>query len=108
MLHCVQVAKDCRYRKVIVESDCKMTVNMINEHSIANSTKALVKSILNDSRLFDSIVFQFVNREENSMADWIAKTASTAYWLLCIIDTHDFYKRKLVSNDKFGEPIIKV
>lgn len=81
---------------------------MVNKFSIGVLTEILVRSIITTSKSFVSVIFQFVRRERNSIANSLARTTSTAEGSLRIIDVQNFHIRKLSSRDKFDEPFIRL
>ncbi|KAK5834918.1 hypothetical protein PVK06_010598 [Gossypium arboreum] len=65
----------------------------------------LVRRIKEVSRHFESVKFQFVNREGNMVAD---RTCPSTHVNLHILDAPTFHIRKLLFEDKFDIPYVKI
>ncbi|MBA0638637.1 hypothetical protein Godav_025346, partial [Gossypium davidsonii] len=79
------------YRKVIVESDCMEAMECLTDRSGDCYSMTLVRKITTVKKCFQMVKFQFIRREGNMVANWIAKTCSRGDSELAIIDFPTFH-----------------
>ncbi|MBA0698942.1 hypothetical protein Goari_000620, partial [Gossypium aridum] len=85
------VARLRDYRKVIVESDCLEAVECLTDRSRDCHLMTFVRKITTVKKCFQMVKFQFIRRERNMVANWIAKTCSRGDSELLIIDFPTFH-----------------
>lgn len=87
-----------------MEMDCRLAVEMLNEDRDRLPSLILIRRTRATASHFDHVKFQFVNRERNKVANWIAKSFLGSVVNLCILDAPTFHVRRLLLEDKFGLP----
>ncbi|KAH1057728.1 hypothetical protein J1N35_035793 [Gossypium stocksii] len=91
------------YNKVIIEIDCMIEVEIIKEGLGSMPSTTIVKKIKTMYRQFAAVKFQFVNWEENMIANWLARNYPSSEVNLVKIDIPSFHVRKLLLEDKLGD-----
>lgn len=93
---------------MIIESDCSLALGMINDCLEGAPSETIVKITKDVSCQFEFVIFQFVKREGNSIADWLAQTCRSIDANLHIIDVPPFHARKLLLEDKISLPYVRI
>ncbi|KAG8489929.1 hypothetical protein CXB51_015989 [Gossypium anomalum] len=101
------MAQSRRYDKIILETDCMMAVEMIKEGLRSTITTTTIRKINMMQRQFADVKFQFVSREGNMVADWLARNCSSNAESSIKIEFPLFYVKKLLLKDKLGEDIVR-
>lgn len=104
ILHGLELVWLGEHKKVIVETDCLQVVKMIKDCSNNTPSMTLVRKIKKVYCQFNAVKFQFVHRRGNTIVDWLAKIYPNIKVSLRIIDVLIFHIRKLLLEDKLGNP----
>lgn len=99
ILHGVQLARCKGFDKVVFESDCLVAVGMIKDCLAGITSTTIVRRIQRVFGQFEAIKIQFVRRECNSIADYLAKTCDSLGVDFKIIDLPSAHVRKLLAED---------
>lgn len=78
------ITKHCGYSKVILENDCLVAVEMINDCLGGALSKAIVRKIKDVARHFEAIKFQFVRMKDNLMRTGKSELV-TLPMLVCVL-----------------------
>lgn len=92
----LQVAKDRGIDIVILESDCKVGVDLINESLDGAPSTTIIRQIKEATKGFVKVKFQFIIREDNRLANCLAKTCTADATNLHIIDVPSLYIKSLL------------
>ncbi|KAG8486813.1 hypothetical protein CXB51_020358 [Gossypium anomalum] len=107
ILHGLEMAQSRGYDKVILETDCMTTVEIIKEGLRSTTTMTIIRKIKMMQRQFADVKFQFVRKEWNMVADWLARNCSSNAESLIKIEFPSFHVKKLVLEDKLGDDIVR-
>ncbi|MFQ6651264.1 hypothetical protein Gotur_023695 [Gossypium turneri] len=104
----LELAQIRGHNKVIIETDCTLAVEIVKDCLGSMPSMTLIKIIKDASPQFVFVKFHFVNREGNTLSDWLAKTCPSTEVNLRILDVPTFHVRKLLLEDKFGDPYVRI
>lgn len=71
-------------------------------------SKTIIRRIKEVARQFDAVKFQFVKKEGNLLADWLARTCASVDVNLHILDVPNFHVKKLLLEDKFDLSYVRI
>ncbi|MBA0804088.1 hypothetical protein Gohar_014242, partial [Gossypium harknessii] len=77
ILNGLNLILDRRFENTLIQTDCIEAINAIMEDSSGNSNSALVRRIHHTLKMFKQWKIQHTPREENLIADSLAKTIQT-------------------------------
>lgn len=83
-------------------------IEMIKENSENTPSVTLISKIKEVSRHLQAAKFQHVPREGNMVADWLARSCPCIDVELVIINFPIFYVRRLLLEDKLGNPRVRI
>lgn len=66
------------YRKIIIESDCKQAIEILNEKALHFASYNWKREIRWWAENIKDITFQWINREANKVADVLARSQTSA------------------------------
>lgn len=95
----LQVAQVRGFARVILESDCKVAVDLILESLEGAPSTTIVRRIKETTRNFERVKFQFISREGNRLADWLAKTGANDTTNLQIMEVPSLCIKSLLIKD---------
>ncbi|MBA0678772.1 hypothetical protein Goari_020094 [Gossypium aridum] len=102
ILHRHEIARTINCTKVIMESDCLIAIELIKESNANLSSYTLIRKKNEVTRHIQMVKFQYIPREGNMMADWLAKSCTCEDVEHRIIDFPNFYVRGLILEDKIS------
>ncbi|KAL4366778.1 hypothetical protein GQ457_05G010670 [Hibiscus cannabinus] len=77
---CLIYAKSYDFKKIIVESDNKSFIHRLNNRSFSDWKSASIeRDICSLTSFFESVIFSFVRRSCNKVADWVARATRLNY-----------------------------
>lgn len=100
ILHGMEIAQENGYRKIIIETDCMMALEIIEESMGNMPSITIVRRIKTWIQLFEDVKFHFVHKEGNMVANWLARSCSSNEVNLVNIDIPGIHVRKLLLEDK--------
>ncbi|KAK8329484.1 hypothetical protein V6Z11_A11G323300 [Gossypium hirsutum] len=95
------------YSKVILKSDSKIVIDMLNADYEDVMMASLIRGIKVESRQFSMVKFQHVFREANKVADCIAKTCIENALELVIFELPLNNVIKMLLDDKAGNSYVR-
>ncbi|MBA0820095.1 hypothetical protein Gohar_019709 [Gossypium harknessii] len=108
ILHRLEIGETRGYTKVIVEFYCMVVVDMIKECSESTPSMTIVRKIKEVTRQISIVKYQFMNRENNLVADWLAKSCLSNDVNLVYIDAPTPRIRRLLLDDKLGKHHVRI
>lgn len=99
ILHGLQIAEIKGHDKVFIESDCLVALKMIKDCFDGAPSKTIVQKIKEVTMHFEAFKVQFVQRESNLVANYLAKTCESTIIDIRIIDSPSTCVRKLLLDD---------
>lgn len=99
ILHGLEIASQRDYDYVIVESDCLVGLGMIKDNSVGASSSTIARKIKLLASWFRMIDFHYVQRENNLMVDYLARTCGSGEVDLHVILTPSEDVKKLLLDD---------
>ncbi|MBA0575293.1 hypothetical protein Golob_025068 [Gossypium lobatum] len=104
----LEIADTRGYTKVIEEFDCMVAVDMIQECSESTPSMTIVRKIKEVTRQISIVKYQFMNRENNLVADWLSKSSLSNDANLVYIDAPTPHVRRLLLDGKLGKHHVRI
>lgn len=101
ILQGMELARQCGYGNLIVESNCSVTIDMIKNSLAGAPSNTIVQKIQGISGHFNAVDFHFARRDDNLETDYLVRTCNSTEFEVQVICSPSTSVKQLLLDDNY-------